>query len=268
MNNKILKNDGYSSEIIKEMIKVNSDNDYDEDRLSEYLEYFGKDNSFISSIEKEYPVGSLEFKTKYLYPKYFSDMNTKESVFNSYNEASEMYSLRQLMGRPQKFDNELKIFDFMKKNLSANSIVLDYGCCVGDFSILFSKMGYKVISVDLDIPTFSFAKRRFKNRKLDIETFSVHYDMIPPVLNNKVDFIFCRDVLEHTVNPIEVLQFFYDNLNVGGYMYLSTMNPGDKIYIGAEHLEKTIKLSDTKSYKDFFEDHFVITDMHGLYIKK
>lgn len=92
--------------------------------------------------------------------------------------------------------------------------------------------------------------------------------MIPPVLNNKVDFIFCRDVLEHTVNPIEVLQFFYDNLNVGGYMYLSTMNPGDKIYIGAEHLEKTIKLSDTKSYKDFFEDHFVITDMHGLYIKK
>lgn len=268
MNSEKSKENRYTSEIIKKMIKINSDNDYDEDRLSEYLKYFDKDNSFINSVEKEFSVDSLEFKTKYLYPKYFSNMNTNENIFNSYNEASEMYSLRQLMGRPQKFDNELQIFNFMSENLNVNAIVLDYGCCVGDFSILFSKMGYKVISVDLDIPTFSFAKRRFKNRKLDIEAFPVSSDMTPPILNTNVDFIFCRDVLEHTVNPIEILQFFYDNLKNDGYMYLSTMNPGDKIYIGAEHLEKTIKLSDTKSYKDFFENHFVVTDIHGLYTKK
>lgn len=194
-------------------------------------------------------------------------MDSNETIFDSYSEASEYYSLRQLLGRPEKFENQLEIFDFMEANLLKNSIVMDYGCCVGDFSILFAKMGFKVLSIDLDIDTFKFAENRFKNRNLDIACYSILKDMKLPKLSQKVNFVFCRDVLEHTVNPIEVLTFFYDNLADDGYMYISTMNPGEEIYIGAEHLEDTIKKAQSEEYREFFEKHFISLGLYGLYKK-
>ena len=194
-------------------------------------------------------------------------MDNNQDIFNSYKTASLYYSLRQLLGRPEKFEPQLHIFDFMKTNLKPGSTVMDYGCCVGDFSILFGEMGYKVLAYDLDIPTFDFALQRFKNRNLDIKGYKVGQDMCLPEINQKVDFVFCRDVLEHTTNPLEVLQYFYDNLNENGYLYTSTMNPGDEIYIGAEHLETTIKLAKTDQYKEFFEKRFKSTGIKGLYCK-
>ena len=265
---KIENNAGRAPEKIKNMIKINPNNEYDDERLQEYLIFFGKDTNFIKEITKEYSIDSIEFKTKCLYPNFFEQMNTNEEIFDSYSKASELYSLRHLMGRPNKFNGEIEIFNFMQRKLHNLAIVMDYGCCVGDFSILFSRMGFQVIALDLDIPTFSFAKQRFKNRNLKIKTYSVSSNMHPPKLDAKVNFIFCRDVLEHTVNPLEVLQYFYDNLDNNGYMYISTMNPDDKIYIGAEHLEKTIKLVDTKEYKEFFNQYFINMGIHGLYKKK
>jgi len=264
---RISNNIDYNSEKIKQLIKMNKDIEYNKERLQEYLKFFNKDIDFVKNATEKYSINSIEFKTKCLYPKFFYKMDTNAEIFNSYNNASELYSLRQLMGRPNKFDGELDIFKFMENKLRKSAVVMDYGCCVGDFSILFSKMGFEVIAIDLDIPTFKFAKQRFINRNLKIETYSVTEAMKPPKLNSKVDFIFCRDVLEHTVNPIEILKYFYNNLNCDGYMYISTMNPGDKIYIGAEHLEKTIKLANTKEYKTFFEKHFINIGMHGLYKK-
>lgn len=266
--NKKANNNKYNSELIKKMIKIDSNNDYDSERLQEYLNFFKKDISFIKKITKEYTIDSIDFKTKYLYPNFFNQMDTDDKIFDSYDKASELYSLRQLVGRPNKFNGEVNIFNFMHKNLKESSVVMDYGCCVGDFSILFSKMGFKVVAVDLDIPTFDFAKQRFENRNLQIETYSVLKNMQPPEINYTVDFIFCRDVLEHTVNPIEVLQYFYNHLNNDGYMYISTMNPGDEIYIGAEHLEDTIKLANTEEYRKFFNNHFINLGEHGLYKKR
>lgn len=258
----------FSSDKIKDMIKINKNKEYNEERLEEYLEFFGKDNKFIEKINNRYPIDSQEYKVEFLYPKFFNNMNTNRTIFNSYNNASEFYSLRQLLGRPNKFENQLEIFDFMDENLNDKSIVMDYGCCVGDFSILFAKMGFKVFSFDLDIDTFKFAKKRFKDRNLDIETYSVLEDMKLPEISQKVDFVFCRDVLEHTVNPIEVLEYFYKNLNDNGYMYISTMNPGEEIYIGAEHLENTIRQAKSEEYREFFEEHFINIGVHGLYKKK
>lgn len=257
----------FSTERIKNMIKINEKKDYYEERKEEYLNFFNKENKFIDEINIKYPIDSLEYKTQFLYPSFFEKMDSNETIFDSYSEASEYYSLRQLLGRPEKFENQLEIFDFMEENLSKNSIVMDYGCCVGDFSILFAKMGFKVLSIDLDIDTFKFAENRFKNRNLDIACYSILKDMKLPKLSQKVNFVFCRDVLEHTVNPIEVLTFFYDNLADDGYMYISTMNPGEEIYIGAEHLENTIKKAQSEEYREFFEKHFISLGLHGLYKK-
>lgn len=258
----------FYSDKIKDMIKINKNKEYNSERLEEYIAFFGKDKKYIEEINNVYPIDSQEYKVKFLYPKFFNNMNTNKTIFDSYNKASEFYSLRQLLGRPNKFENQLEIFDFMDENLNNKSIVMDYGCCVGDFSILFAKMGFKVFAFDLDIDTFKFAKKRFNDRNLNIETYSVLEDMKLPEISQKVDFVFCRDVLEHTVNPIEVLDYFYKNLNDNGYMYISTMNPGEEIYIGAEHLENTIKQAKTEEYRDFFNKHFINIGIHGLYKKK
>lgn len=258
----------FTTKKIENMIKINKNNDYYEERKEEYFKFFNKGNEFIDKISKKYPIDSLEYKTEFLYPNFFDKMDSNKIIFESYSNASEYYSLRQLLGRPEKFEKQLEIFDFMEENLSKNSIVMDYGCCVGDFSILFARMGYKVLAIDLDIDTFNFAKKRFVDRNLDITCYSVLEDMKLPKLFQKVNFIFCRDVLEHTVNPLEVLTFFYKTLTEDGYMYISTMNPGEEIYIGAEHLEDTIKKAQSREYKEFFEKHFISLGIHGLYKKR
>ena len=259
--------ENFTTEQIQKIIMMNKSKTYNEERIEEYLNFFKKDQSFIDEINKKYGIDSLEYKVNFLYPNFFNNMDNNQDIFNSYKTASLYYSLRQLLGRPEKFEPQLHIFDFMKTNLKPGSTVMDYGCCVGDFSIVFGEMGYKVLDYDLDIPTFYFSLQRFKNRNLDIKGYIVGKDMCLPGINQKVDFVFCRDVLEHTTNPLEVLQYFYDNLNENGYLYTSTMNPGDEIYIGAEHLETTIKLAKTDQYKEFFEKRFKSTGIKGLYCK-
>ena len=262
------KMEKFTTKKIENMIKINKNNDYYEERKEEYFKFFNKGNEFIDKISKKYPIDSLEYKTEFLYPNFFYKMDSNKIIFKSYSNASEYYSLKKLLGRTEKFEKQLEIFDFMEENLSKNSLVMDYGCCVGDFSILFARMGYKVLAIDLDIDTFNFAKKRFVDRNLDITCYSVLEDMKLPKLFQKVNFIFCRDVLEHTVNPLEVLTFFYKTLTEDGYMYISTMNPGEEIYIGAEHLEDTIKKAQSKEYKEFFEKHFISLGIHGLYKKR
>lgn len=260
--------DNLTTSKIEDMLKIDRSKDYYIEREQEYIEFFEKDNEFIEGINKKFAINSLEYKVDFLYPKFFNSMRDNKEIFNSYRMASEYYSLRQLLGRPEKFKNQLNIFNIMKEKLNSKSIVMDYGCCIGDFSILFSKMGFRVYALDLDIKTLEFAEQRFKNRNLNINVFKIKEDMKIPSINEKVDFVFCRDVLEHTINPIEVLKYFYNNLNENGYMYISTMNPGEEIYIGAEHLENTIKQAKTKEYKEFFNSHFENIGIHGLYKKK
>ena len=270
-DNEIFRNiniDELTSEKVKNMIKIDKNNDYEEERLQEYIKYFKKDKNFIEKIEEKYPIASLEYKVDFLYPNFFNSMKNNEEIFNSYGKASEYYSLRQLLGRPNKFEKQIEIFNIMNEKLCKNATVIDYGCCVGDFSILFANMGFDVYAFDLDIETLNFAEQRFKDRNLNIKVFRVKENMKIPTINKKADFVFCRDVLEHTVDPINVLQYFYDNLNEKGYMYTSTMNPGEEIYIGAEHLENTIKQAKTEEYKKFFDDHFESLGIHGLYRKK
>lgn len=259
---------GFTTSKIEDMIKIDKNKNYYIERMQEYMDFFKKDSEFIEQINNKFPIDSLEYKINFLYPKFFNNMNNNEEIFDSYENASEYYSLRQLLGRPKKFENQLNIFNIMKKNLKKSSIIMDYGCCIGDFSILFAKMGFKVYALDLDIQTLNFAEQRFKNRNLDINVYRIKKDIKIPCVEEKVDFIFCRDVLEHTTNPIEVLEYFYNNLNEDGYMYTSTMNPGEQIYIGAEHLEDTIKQAKSKKYKEFFDTHFENVGIHGLYKKK
>jgi 2-polyprenyl-3-methyl-5-hydroxy-6-metoxy-1,4-benzoquinol methylase len=177
--------------------------------------------------------------------------------------------LRQLLGRPDKFNSQINIFNYIEKNLKKDSQVLDYGCCVGDFSILFAKLGFNVTVCDLDIPTLNFAMNRFKNRDLKIKKYGIKEDLLVPKMNDiKFNFIFCRDVLEHVTNPLKILNFFYYALDSNGMIYISTMNPGEKTYINGEHLRMSVEMANTKKYKEFFNNHFSLIDgMFGMYKK-
>lgn len=255
----------YTANQIKQMIKLDEEKEYNEDRLHEYISFFDLDFDNIRSLNEQYPIESTNYKINFLYKNFFEEMTNEEKIFNCYKKAAPYYSLRQLLGRPEKFNQQLIIFDFMSTHLQLGANVMDYGCCVGDFSILFNKMGFNVFAIDLDNSTFSFAKKRFFDRKMNISTVDINDQMELPNIEEKFDFIFCRDVLEHIVNPLAVLQFFYDHMQSNGYMYISTMNPGDEIYIGSEHLRNTILMAKTEQYKNFFKERFMELDIKGLY---
>ncbi|MDE6407738.1 MAG: SPASM domain-containing protein, partial [Anaeroplasmataceae bacterium] len=260
--------DNFTTQKIEKMIMIDDKKEYITERTEEYLSFFKRDKEFIKKINERYAIESLEYKLNFLYPIFFKNMENDKQIFNSYKNASEFYALRQLLGRPEKFESQLHIFDFMKENLKQGARVMDYGCCVGDFSLLFAKMGYSVVILDLDILTFDFALERFKNRSIKVENYRIGENMKVELLRKKVDFVFCRDVLEHTRHPLYILDYFYESLNNDGYLYTSTMNPGDEIYIGAEHLEETILIAKTEKYKKFFEKRFESLGIKGLYKKR
>lgn len=258
----------FTTRSIEGLLKIDPNRSFPEERLDEYLKFFKMSRRTVEQLDARYPVGSMEYKVEFLYPTFFQEMGENKEIFDSYRQAAPYYSLRQLLGRPDKFEPQLHIFNFMHSVLSCNSRVLDYGCCVGDYSILFAKMGFQVSAVDLNNPTLNFAESRFAARELNVQVYRVQEDMLVPAISNTFDFVFCRDVLEHVVNPCAVLDFFYSHLNENGFLYISTMNPGDEIYVGGEHLEATIALAKTEEYKRFFERRFKSLNMRGLYKKR
>jgi len=256
-------------ESVERLIMVDPMNDYSEERKEEFLEFFNLDSNFIKAIDSKYSVELDKYKLEFLHKCYFNKMKNKDDIFNSYCNASVYYALRHLYGRPEKFKSEQKLVEFLKNNLKEGSDILDYGCDVGDFSILFSRLGYNVTVCDLDTALLDFAEFRFIKRKLKINIKRISSNLEIPEFNKKFDFIFCRNVLEHTLNPLSILYNNYRYLSKNGLFYTSTLNPQQDTYAGGRHLKGALQEAKSIEYINFYKNNLKeIDDISGLYHKK
>ena len=113
------------------------------------------------------------------------------------------------------------IIDTLKKNLPAQSVVLDVGCGNGVISRNLGRCGYNVFGIDVS------EKAIFKAKELN-EFPNVNFDVISAEQlvadGNKYNAIICSEVLEHLNKPEDLLKTLYRSLTDDGVLIVTVPN--------------------------------------------
>jgi 2-polyprenyl-3-methyl-5-hydroxy-6-metoxy-1,4-benzoquinol methylase len=143
--------------------------------------------------------------------------------------------------------------------------ICEYGCGVAPITAWlrprFPRWRYTL--VDLPTPTLEFARWRF--REFDnVELRQPGFGVDLP-LTRGYDVITCLDVLEHVVNPLQVIRHLVEHLRPGGALFVNFVNDG-----GAENLvESAAQRAETLAHLKTTL-HAVVpleADGDGLYVR-
>jgi 2-polyprenyl-3-methyl-5-hydroxy-6-metoxy-1,4-benzoquinol methylase len=155
--------------------------------------------------------------------------------------------------KPFKWSSHYKIVNLVREG----ETVLDVGSAGGYVAKPLVERGYKVTAVDLDEEYVKEASKYCDARVLDITRDSIQ---------DSYDSIILGDILEHLVDPEEVLVSLRDNLNDGGYLVISIPNivniyPRLKIFLGYfDYVEKGpfdkthLRFFTKKTFKELIEE--------------
>lgn len=92
--------------------------------------------------------------------------------------------------------------------------VYDFGCGVGTDALFLSAHGYHVTLVDVESPTFRFARHRFARRLLNANFLESRSSLPEP--HDLCDVIVCFDVFEHLPDPLGAAKRLVKALRPGG----------------------------------------------------
>ncbi len=111
----------------------------------------------------------------------------------------------------------IKLLDFVPMQ----STVIDLGCGNGCMSLELAKRFDYVIAVDNSAEQLQIARKSAEQAKAsNIEFLQTDVNSLRKLLSSKVDAIYCRFILMHLKNHIEVLQALKDCLKKGGYIII------------------------------------------------
>lgn len=98
--------------------------------------------------------------------------------------------------------------------------VLDYGGGIGTSLLELSDLpGVHLTYADLPGKTYDYANWRFQQRGLDVTSIALGGD--DPLAGRVFDVIVCMEVIEHLVEPEQVVQYLIDHLKPGGLLILT-----------------------------------------------
>lgn len=121
------------------------------------------------------------------------------------------------------------------KGGEANPFVFDYGCGTG--AVL------REVKQLLDLDNSRLGGCDISSRSIELVSKllpggSFHLGAYPEI-SGKIDIAICSEVIEHTAEYRQVLEWIADNLKKGGLLILSTprapMDPPDKVYGHVQH---------------------------------
>jgi 2-polyprenyl-3-methyl-5-hydroxy-6-metoxy-1,4-benzoquinol methylase len=104
--------------------------------------------------------------------------------------------------------------------------ILDYGCGVGYFAVLFAKYGAKqVVGIDISVNAIRSAIWYAKKEKVD-DRCKFIVAKTPSVIkdNEKFDVLFLKDIIEHIPDDKYFFKEIIKNLHPGGRLIITTPN--------------------------------------------
>jgi len=98
--------------------------------------------------------------------------------------------------------------------------VLDYGGGIGTSLLELSDLpGIHLTYADLPGKTYDYANWRFQQRGLNVRSIALGDD--DPLAGRLFDVIVCMEVIEHLVEPEQVVKYLIDHLKPGGLLILT-----------------------------------------------
>ena len=163
---------------------------WDKSLIEDLSEYFGlTEKEVVSYLKKGRKLNADLWK--------MSDPKDEEEIRKFYS-FTPYYIFSLAFWHMQKYQR-----DFRGQVVKyARGDVLDYGAGIGDLSIDFSKKGLNVRYADLKGKSFEFANWLFKKHGFDIKMI----DLDKEALTQEYDTVVCVDVIEHVVNPQDLLK--------------------------------------------------------------
>jgi SAM-dependent methyltransferase len=203
------------------------------------IEYYLKNkNKKISCSEALKKALNKEVHKKAWFAK---KRETTEEVMDFYKEV-DVYPFRQPY---LKRFNEFRWYRHLVNHFK-NPSILEYGCgsavLTEWLSEKFPECQYSV--ADIPSTTLDFIKWKKKFYKYDYEILEIGAGKEGIPLKKNYDLIICQDVLEHTPNPLEIVQSFCEHLNKDGILLIDFID-----WVEGENLfESQKQREDVKKY--------------------
>ncbi|MEM1158901.1 MAG: class I SAM-dependent methyltransferase [Verrucomicrobiota bacterium] len=123
--------------------------------------------------------------------------------------------------------------------------IFDYGCGVGLDCLAFSLSGADVYGSDYDEDALLVAK------KISPKTTFYHQSQIPPEIQGTFDLVWCSHVIEHLVNPVELIEDVYSLLKPSGKLCILTPNSQSHEFLFRKDLIRNYFLNPEITYSIF-----------------
>ena len=153
------------------------------------------------------------------------DKNYFGIFFKKYNYSELMFYYRWFKGWINLLDNFLPL----KKGQGRK--VLEVGCAIGAFSKILKEKGFNVVATD--ISPFIIDKAQKLQKDVKFKILDIEKDV---KVNEKYDYIFAFEVLEHLNNPQKALFNMKKLLKEGGVLVFSTPLPTKQTLADPMHI--------------------------------
>jgi len=183
-----------------------------EDRKNELSEFYRVSSEEIDAIHR----GPKRHEA-------FSDVDSDASLFTAYQERTMVATISHMLSYT-RFDDALclmKTTDRAYRGRPRNEVrVLDYGCSIADYSLIFAASGYSIILCDIEDGNLELGKWRFARRGLPFEAIPVNLDNLYPKFED-IDVVIAGEVLEHVRDPLTATRNIFEGLREGGFLWVS-----------------------------------------------
>jgi len=183
------------------------------------------------------------------------DWNNKKHIFENYRRISSWLTFRQVYKHEVEDKTDFKGLFF--EHIVPNSRILEYGCGVAPLSYCviknyndFSNIEFNLC--DLDSEHYTFGQYRLKKYAPKAK-FNFYYSKesdVSPKIKSVIDIACIMDVLEHLINPYQVIVSIYNKMPVGGILvetWVSAPPVSSNLKSSYNQKEKTMK---------FIADHY------------
>lgn len=177
------------------------------------------------------------------------DKNYFGIFFKKYNASELSFYYRWFKGWINLLDNFLPL----KKGQGRK--VLEVGCTIGAFCKLLSQRGFEVVGTD--ISKFIINKASKLQKKVKFKILDIEKDI---KINEKYDYIFALEVLEHLNNPEKALLNMRTILKNNGVLVFSTPLPtkqtlADPMHINVHSPNYWISIGKRLKFKNVYFKH-------------
>ena len=197
---------------MKRNTQINTTIDLFEDRKREIAEYYNTTPERITEIHN----GPDQHE-------FFDDITTDKKLLSAYQARSKRATVSHMLSY-NRFDQEFCVLKFCNKKYglkNRDSVrVLDYGCSIADYGLIFAIAGYSVTLCDISSGNINVGKWRFDKRRLSYNFIEVGLSNLYPKIE-MMDLVIAGEVLEHIRNPKLVVENIYNGLRPDGYFWTS-----------------------------------------------